>query len=117
VLANPGVKVATKAAFAAFALEPGQMRAQPVHALQAQDQEAIMAIGRNDFEPTAMAEAPAIGETLQRLRSSEGCRLARMSGSGATCVGLFADCRTAARAARALKAAHPGWWIESAVLR
>jgi 4-diphosphocytidyl-2-C-methyl-D-erythritol kinase len=37
--------------------------------------------------------------------------LARMSGSGATCFGLFADDAAAARAADALVAKHRGWWV------
>jgi 4-diphosphocytidyl-2-C-methyl-D-erythritol kinase len=40
--------------------------------------------------------------------------LARMSGSGATCFGLFADPLSANAAARALQAAQPGWWVADA---
>jgi len=54
---------------------------------------------------------------LAVLGGAKGSRLARMSGSGATCFGLFTTPRAAVKASRAIKAAHPGWWIKSAVLR
>ena len=43
----------------------------------------------NDLEDAACAMAPAIRDVLAWLRSAPGCLLARMSGSGATCFGLF----------------------------
>jgi 4-diphosphocytidyl-2-C-methyl-D-erythritol kinase len=39
-----------------------------------------------------------------------------MSGSGATCFGLFGSGRAAAQAARALRADHAGWWIRATAL-
>ena len=57
--------------------------------------------------------APAIGDVLQALRALPGCRLARMSGSGATCFALFDDAAQAAQSADDLCAGHAGWWIAS----
>ena len=54
---------------------------------------------RNDLEPAALAEAPVIRDVLALLGAARGCKLARMSGSGATCFGLFTSPRAAARAA------------------
>jgi len=53
---------------------------------------------------------------LAVLRKQPGCRLARMSGSGATCFGLFASSRVATAAARRIKASHPAWWAIATVL-
>jgi 4-diphosphocytidyl-2-C-methyl-D-erythritol kinase len=39
-----------------------------------------------------------------------------MSGSGATCFALFKDCRSAARAKKAILRAHPAWWAKTCVL-
>jgi 4-diphosphocytidyl-2-C-methyl-D-erythritol kinase len=64
-----------------------------------------------------MSLTPAIGEALDILRGTEGCRLARMSGSGATVFGLYPDCGAAARAARAIKESRPAWWVKPTVLR
>ncbi|WP_370510899.1 hypothetical protein [Elioraea sp. Yellowstone] len=60
-----------------------------------------------------MALCPAIAEVLAALRALPGARLARLSGSGATCFALFDDAAAAAAAARRLATAHPSWWIEA----
>ena len=62
-----------------------------------------------DPEPPAVALRPVIGEVLAALRTTPGCLLARMSGSGATCFGLFADAVAAAAAAEGVR--RPGWWV------
>jgi 4-diphosphocytidyl-2-C-methyl-D-erythritol kinase len=72
---------------------------------------------RNDLERAALTLAPAIGATLEALRGSAGCLLARMSGSGATCFGLFADAAAAKMAAANLGGHHPDWWVASTMAR
>jgi 4-diphosphocytidyl-2-C-methyl-D-erythritol kinase len=116
VLVNPGVAVATKDVFAALKLAPGVAASlakpsQPAPALMDQ-----VANGRNDLEAPAITLAPAIADALAALRKLPGCRLTRMSGSGATCFGLFASTRQAAAAARVLRGAHPTWWARATVL-
>ena len=72
--------------------------------------------GGNDLEPAARRLLPAIDAVLAALADSEGCLLARMSGSGATCFGLYAE-RTAAEAAQAALSSHrPDWWVAAAPL-
>ncbi len=70
--------------------------------------------GRNDLEAPARALVPEIGAVLDALA---GARIARMSGSGATCFGLYDN--EAARDADAARiaAAHPGWWLSQTRLR
>ena len=65
---------------------------------------------RNDLEAPAIALCPPVGEVLEAMRALPGCLLARMSGSGATCFGLFADGAAARRAAALLPAP---WWREA----
>lgn len=77
---------------------------------------AMLAVDRNDLESAARSLVPAIATVLDALRDSSSCRLARMSGSGATCFGIFASSRAAAAAARKIKAAHPHWWVRPSVL-
>ncbi|MBX3595120.1 4-(cytidine 5'-diphospho)-2-C-methyl-D-erythritol kinase [Sphingomonas sp.] len=109
LLVNPGVGVSTAAVFARWdGIDRGPLMAgDPVGAALA---------GRNDLEPAARAIAPVISEVLAMLGAMPGVRLARMSGSGATCFALFdaTDART--RAARQVKEAHPGWWCLETVL-
>jgi 4-diphosphocytidyl-2-C-methyl-D-erythritol kinase len=123
ILVNPGVAVPTPSVFKAIGLTAGAAFPGAPHPAigAARDEEVselmgLLASARNDLEPPALALAPAIGDALARLRATEGCRLARMSGSGATVFGLYADCHAAARAARAIRAAEPGWWVKPTVL-
>ncbi|HEX6142921.1 MAG TPA: 4-(cytidine 5'-diphospho)-2-C-methyl-D-erythritol kinase, partial [Geminicoccaceae bacterium] len=74
-----------------------------------------MTSGRNDLEAAAVRLEPAVGEVLDRLRRLPGVRLARMSGSGATCFGWFGDAAGARRAADLLADARSGWWIRPVV--
>jgi 4-diphosphocytidyl-2-C-methyl-D-erythritol kinase len=72
---------------------------------------------RNDLETPALTLAPAIGEALALLRQAPACRLARMSGSGATVFGLFEDCAASAAAAKLIRRTRPGWWVKATSLR
>lgn len=120
VLVNPGVAVPTKDVFARLGLKPGgaRKRAGRAGALPRDFDGfvAYLAGERNDLEPAAIALQPAIARVLAALRGESGCKLARMSGSGATCFGLFASSRAAAAAARRIAAAHPRWWVKATVL-
>jgi 4-diphosphocytidyl-2-C-methyl-D-erythritol kinase len=123
VLVNPRVAVPTKDVFVALA---AQRQAQKPAASgadfesrrhwKAADLIDALAGEPNDLEAPAIAIAPAIAQVLADLRALRGCRLARMSGSGATCFGLFATAPAAAAAARALRAKHPGWWVRATKL-
>ena len=66
----------------------------------------------NHLEAPARRLLPALDQVLAALGRQPGCALARMSGSGATCFGLFEDRDALARAAATLAAAHPDWWVE-----
>ncbi|MGC1468479.1 MAG: 4-(cytidine 5'-diphospho)-2-C-methyl-D-erythritol kinase [Sphingorhabdus sp.] len=72
---------------------------------------------RNDLESPAIALVPEISEVLTMLKAQADATLVRMSGSGATCFGLFEteDARDAA--ATAIVAQQPGWWQLPTVLR
>jgi 4-diphosphocytidyl-2-C-methyl-D-erythritol kinase len=77
---------------------------------------ASLARDRNDLEAPALELQPVIAELLAVLRNLSGCRLARMSGSGATCFGLFDSRDAAAAAARSLRVGYPDWWVEPTTL-
>ena len=69
-------------------------------------------VTRNDLQQPALEYAPVIGDVLAVLKAQDTCRLARMSGSGATCFGLFSSRPDAERAANAIRQLQPQWWVE-----
>lgn len=121
VLVNPGIPVATPAVFSALRLKPGEELGYGAHpAIAEQSTAALLSQlrkARNDLEDPACVMAPQINSVLAVLAAARGCRLARMSGSGATCFGLFENCHAAARAAAVIRRDHPGWWVKSTLLR
>jgi 4-diphosphocytidyl-2-C-methyl-D-erythritol kinase len=120
VLVNPGVAVPTKDVFALLGFKPGvAKRVGKARPLPRSSQGLIerLAGERNDLEPAAIQLQPVIARVLEALRKADGCDLARMSGSGATCFGLFTSPRAAAAAARHLAAAQPRWWVKATVFR
>jgi len=121
VLVNPGVALATKHVFAGLnasaqlaapfdlvaAIAKLESRDQLLHMLQTQP---------NDLEAPAIILQPVIADVLTVLRGLAGCQLARMSGSGATCFGLFASAAGADAAAKILRAKYPNWWAQACTL-
>lgn len=108
LLVNPLVATPTPAVFAALRRRDNPS-APPVPAGLA-DARALadwLAQTRNDLTEAAIAVAPPVAQVLAALSAAPGCLLARMSGSGATCFGLFADAPAAAAAQAALPQA---WW-------
>jgi 4-diphosphocytidyl-2-C-methyl-D-erythritol kinase len=121
LLVNPGEAVATKEVFSLMKIAPGAATGFGGHpnlypGIPADALIAALRKGRNDMEAAACLLAPVISDLLAVLAAAPGCRLARMSGSGATCFGLFKDCRTAARAKKAILRTHSSWWAKTCVL-
>jgi 4-diphosphocytidyl-2-C-methyl-D-erythritol kinase len=81
------------------------------------DLTSALAARRNDLTDAATRLHPCVGTVLRALRAQTGCTLARMSGSGGTCFGLFATFEAAELAAVHLLAAQPGWWVAPTTLR
>jgi 4-diphosphocytidyl-2-C-methyl-D-erythritol kinase len=120
LLVNPRVSVPTKDVFAKLKAAPLGKLASPMGEgwTGGSRDELIELLVRhpNDLEAPAISLHPAIAQALATLRALPGCRLARMSGSGATCFALFDTQHAAATSARALRQAHPGWWIRPTAL-
>ena len=113
VLVNPGVHVSTPAIFKArtstfSAAAPFDDAPDGIHALTA----CLMA-RHNDLQPPAERLCPAITEVLAAISTSKDCLLSRMSGSGATCFGLYETTEQASEAAETLACAHPDWWVKA----
>jgi 4-diphosphocytidyl-2-C-methyl-D-erythritol kinase len=120
VLVNPGVAVATKEVFAGWATASAPSPRAGFAALGTPPtREALLEFllaQSNDLERPAIALAPVIADVLAVLRNSVGCKMARMSGSGATCFALFASAAAAQKAAKALRGKFPNWWIRPTML-
>ena len=112
VLANPGVAVPTPEVFRRLERCDNPPMPDPLPDWRdTADLAAWLAAQRNDLEAPARSIAPVIGAVLARLEATHGCALARMSGSGATCFGLYADEAEARSAADAIAVEQPGWWL------
>ncbi len=114
LLVNPGVAVPTADVFRARTGAVFRGRRVPARWPDAAGAGGDLARSSNDLEAPALPLAPAIGTVLARLARLPGCLLARMSGSGATCFGLFADAAAAEPAAT--PAGTAGGWRAPAPL-
>ncbi len=113
VLVNPGLALPTGDVFRALAApaletEPAAPNI-PVFA-SLDDLTGWLAGEPNDLQAPATRLAPEIGAAQAALADSKDCRLARMSGSGATCFGIYEQEAAARSAAAAVAQAHSGWW-------
>ncbi len=116
VLVNPGIPLGTRQVFEELGLKPGET--MPAASAFSGDglNLAAIAAGTNDLEAPSIRLQPVISDVLQALRDQQGCLLARMSGSGATCFGLFKDCHMAAAVAKAISAIQGSWWVMPTLL-
>jgi 4-diphosphocytidyl-2-C-methyl-D-erythritol kinase len=111
LLVNPGVALATPSVFTGRRggfLPPGRFDESPASAVALA---AMLRERENDLTGAAISLAPVISNVLDALESVPGCHLARMTGSGATCFGLFDDESAAASAAGEIM--RDGWWVEA----
>lgn len=126
VMVNPRVPVATKDVFQALGLRHGELLvgitdvirapAWPEEGASITDWVEVLETVPNDLEAPALRIEPVIGEVLEALRDSAGVRLARMSGSGATCFAIYGAPAEAHAAAERIRRDHPGWWVHAGTL-
>jgi 4-diphosphocytidyl-2-C-methyl-D-erythritol kinase len=120
VLVNPGVGLSTKDVFAGW--KPGAAATAPfdlaaIAKLAGREQLLqILQTQPNDLEAPAIALQPVIADVLSALHGFAGCQLTRMSGSGATCFGLFSSAAEAEVTAKTLHAKYPDWWVQACAL-
>ncbi len=110
VLVNPRLHVSTPDVFKQFARAPRYQ--QPI----AEHERMHFTKHHNDLQDAAITICPAIADILALLQQQQGCDVARMCGSGATCFGLFAGKQEASAAVQTIKAVQPNWWVKSTAL-
>ncbi len=116
VLVNPGQPLSTSEVFGEHQGDfsgPGRFDESPA---TTDVLAGFLADRGNDLTEAAERLLPAVTQVLKSLEAEEDCLLARMSGSGATCFGLFADAGGAARAAAELGQQQTEWWVRAAPL-
>lgn len=116
ILVNPGMAVPTPRVFAALNSYSGARAYVPITGLDRDFRSHLMR-GVNDLEAPAIGLQPVIADVLGTIRAQAGCVLARMSGSGATCFGLFDETAAAERAAAGLSQRHLDWWVVATDMR
>ena len=119
VLVNPRVAVPTKGVFEKLAAPRVARAAKVSEDYPPTDRASLIEYltdRGNDLEPPAVALQPVVAEVLEALHQLSGCRLARMSGSGATCFAIYENTAEAKRAADGIRRDHPGWWVHAGTL-
>ncbi len=120
VLVNPGVQVETRKAFEKFdqlAQLQGFSQVDPPRGDTPVELAAALEAYRNDLEKPASQICSDLPKVLAALRGERGCLLARMSGSGATCFGLFETEEAAQAAAASISARRKKYWVAATTLR
>jgi len=114
VLANAGVPVSTPEVFAALKNSQNPPCASLPAGLSQRVFFEFIASQRNDLQAPALALCPEIAAVLAALKAQPTCALARMSGSGGTCFGLFQTVAEAEAAAEEISRHNPLWWVVAA---
>ena len=117
VLANPMMPLATAEVFAAREGPFSEPVSFDFDAGDAATLAKALQETRNDLAPAAERICPEIRLVLDAIRATPSCLLARLSGSGPTCFGLFPTEQAATFAAGRIAAARPGWWVRATHLR
>ena len=120
VLANPRRPLPTVEVFRGYARHSGGRFSAPARWREAPMDAAALADRlsktHNDLTASAVALVPEIGELLKAIEQAPGCLIARMSGSGASCFGLFTASESAAKAAASLQVVAHNWWIRATAI-
>lgn len=116
VLVNSGEACSTAQVFGAFDQSYMTEKLLPKSFASVQELITFIQNQTNSLQTAAAKLCPAITQGLLELNATQGCALARMSGSGATCFGLFLTIEDAQSAATYLEQAHPDWWVHVGTL-
>lgn len=117
VLVNPGKPLATKDVFAAYDQRYSSAMRHPESFASLEAGISFIKQAKNDLQPPALTLLPVIAVVLAALDVQQGCLLSRMSGSGATCFGIYSSRQHALDSAAKLATAYPEWWVQETKLK
>ncbi len=111
ILVNPRVSVSTPEVFSAMSVRDNPLMTEPFPDWSDFDGTIFwLSEQRNDMQGAAIELQPVIGQVLAELSHTEGCALARMSGSGATCFAIYKTASERDAALEGLRHRNPDWW-------
>jgi 4-diphosphocytidyl-2-C-methyl-D-erythritol kinase len=111
VLVNPGRPCPTAPVFARFAGPFREPQSLPQNLENFYELIGFLERQDNDLHAAACEIVPEISHVLVALRSQKNCALARLSGAGPTCFGLFENAESATSASKTIARENPGWWV------
>lgn len=114
LLVNPLVETPTPAVFKARRGDFSPVARWHEPPASAQDLAAFLMTRKNDLTAPAIIVAPIVADVLSAIAATKDCLLSRLSGSGATCFGVFETAATAEAARQQVKAQYPDWWAVAA---
>ena len=117
VLVNPRVPLSTTSVFAHFDGPFGSTGRQDFKGSDYAEFITFLAGLENSLTAAAIDLAPVIQDVLGEIGALPKCALARMSGSGPTCFGLFGSPESAQAASQTLASARPEWWVRPSALQ
>jgi len=113
VLVNPGLPLMTAEVFRQFDPPGSDVARFDAAPRDVYTMATTLAARSNDLEAVAIGMVPQIARVIDALEENENCLLARMSGSGATCFGIFADETAAKSAAVGISGDNSSWWVRA----
>ncbi|HCS22660.1 MAG TPA: 4-(cytidine 5'-diphospho)-2-C-methyl-D-erythritol kinase [Alphaproteobacteria bacterium] len=117
VLVTPPVSTPTPEVFARFARRFSGRYSAPIQfggrRKTLSEWIADLRFYRNDLTDAAIEVSPDIRRALQAIESTPNCHIARLSGSGATCFGIYDNAAAAAAAVNKIRLEHPAWWVKA----
>lgn len=121
VLVNPGVEVSTRDIFSQLHIAKGEQTDKeglvlPAKFKSIQELCSFLEETSNDLQNAAIEQVPIIDNILRHFADMPHCLFARMSGSGASCFGIFPSLKAARSAAEMLHEQEPGWWVQATTL-
>lgn len=117
VIVHPGAPLATAAVYGALSPPYGEAPTSlPCFTDCESLAEWLKLHTRNDLQGAAMRLLPVICDVIAAIDGHSGCLLARMTGSGSACFGLFDTIDSARAAAAEITRQHPQWWSRAAIL-
>lgn len=110
LLVNPNIEVSTPDVFSKIETKNNTtLLPSPVKECDYDGWIEWLSKQRNDLEAPAIKCEPAISDVLYAIQN-EGAKLSRMSGSGATCIGIFDTSQACETARLDIAKKHPDWW-------